>query len=264
MAKPKFSYFDLRARGDAARMLLHLANVDFEDHRIELKIKSFPPPVFEGEWADLKPTLPFKQVPVYTDEEVTNLAQSNTILRHIARKHNLYGKNNAERAYNDMYIDAAEDLANVIYKNLFELDKEETRNKVREDIKVKLDQLDKLLGSKKFFVGDCKLSHWVSQYLSRMFAPVVGACVFSVDRRMLTSPVAAHVGDVALFHVFENLVKPFQRDLLSDFTNLAAFRDRIAQIPTIDSYLKSPSRPKTTTPSLPFVKGLNTEEECRL
>jgi len=229
MAKPKFSYFDLRARGDAARMLLHLANVDFEDHRIELKIKSFPPPVFEGEWADLKPTLPFKQVPVYTDEEVTNLAQSNTILRHIARKHNLYGKNNAERAYNDMYIDAAEDLANVIYKNLFELDKEETRNKVREDIKVKLDQLDKLLGSKKFFVGD-----------------------------------SAHVGDVALFHVFENLVKPFQRDLLSDFTNLAAFRDRIAQTPTIDSYLKSPSRPKTTTPSLPFVKGLNTEEECRL
>ena len=93
---------------------------------------------------------------MYSDEEVTNLAQSNSILRHVARAYNFYGKNNAERAYNDMFIDAAEDISNYIYRHVFTMDSEETRDKVRGELKTNLSQLEALLGDKDYFVGDGK------------------------------------------------------------------------------------------------------------
>ena len=45
MASYKLTYFNLRGRGEGARLLFKLAGVDFEDNRIEMK-----------DWLEFKPS----------------------------------------------------------------------------------------------------------------------------------------------------------------------------------------------------------------
>ena len=45
MASYKLTYFNLRGRGECARLLFKLAGVDFEDYRIEMK-----------DWPEFKPS----------------------------------------------------------------------------------------------------------------------------------------------------------------------------------------------------------------
>ncbi|XP_044540190.1 glutathione S-transferase P, partial [Gracilinanus agilis] len=69
---------------------------------------------------DLKASCLFGQLPKFTDGDVT-LYQSNAILRHLARKHGLYGKNEMEATLLDMANDGVEDLrlkyVKLIYQN---------------------------------------------------------------------------------------------------------------------------------------------------
>ena len=51
----------------------------------------------------------FGQLPCLRDGDF-QLVQSSTIMRHLARKHNLYGDNDVERARIDMIHDGGEDL----------------------------------------------------------------------------------------------------------------------------------------------------------
>merc|ERR1712137_872122 len=67
------TYFDLRGRVEGSRLALEYAGVPYE-----MKAVSFE------EFAELKPRLPFGQLPLYSDDQV-RVAQSNTILRHIGR-----------------------------------------------------------------------------------------------------------------------------------------------------------------------------------
>ena len=69
----KFSYFDMEAKGELTRLLLHAGNFDFEDHRI-----AFP------DWpGELKAGTTFGQIPVLRWDGV-ELAQSMAIVRLMA------------------------------------------------------------------------------------------------------------------------------------------------------------------------------------
>lgn len=64
----KLSYFDIRARGEFIRFILHYAGQSFEDNRIK-----------NSDWPTLKPTTPFGQLPVLQikkGSEIIEISQS--------------------------------------------------------------------------------------------------------------------------------------------------------------------------------------------
>merc|ERR1711994_1228116 len=69
----KFSYFDIEAKGELTRLLLHAGNFDFEDHRIP--ISSWP--------GEHKEKTTFGQLPMLSWDGV-ELAQSMAIARWLA------------------------------------------------------------------------------------------------------------------------------------------------------------------------------------
>ena len=55
MERPRLTYFDMRGRAEAIRLLLFATQTEFEDRRV----------VSRGEWAALEPELPFGVLPIY-------------------------------------------------------------------------------------------------------------------------------------------------------------------------------------------------------
>jgi hypothetical protein len=70
LERPRLTYFDMRGRGEAIRLLLHATRTEFEDNRI----------VSRADWAVLKPMLPFGVLPIYESNGI-HLAESHAILR---------------------------------------------------------------------------------------------------------------------------------------------------------------------------------------
>ncbi|CAJ0952702.1 unnamed protein product, partial [Mesorhabditis belari] len=100
-----FHYFPLRAVGEPVRQLFKIAGKDFEDKRI----------TFEEWMADVKPTMPFNQLPVLELEDGTMIAQSAAIARYLGKEFGiLWGKNNLEAAKVDGFIDLYKDYYNEI------------------------------------------------------------------------------------------------------------------------------------------------------
>jgi glutathione S-transferase len=70
--KPKLSYFDMPGRGEACRLLLRQAKVDFEDARIGFQ-----------DWPKLKDTFPLKQLPVL-EIDGRKLVQNDAIMQFLS------------------------------------------------------------------------------------------------------------------------------------------------------------------------------------
>jgi len=95
----KLTYFDLPGRAEPIRMLFALAKVPFVDDRFKRE-----------DWARLKPTFKYGQVPVlYVDGK--ELAQSNTIMRFLGRKFKMTGADEWESARCDEFVDSMNDLS---------------------------------------------------------------------------------------------------------------------------------------------------------
>ncbi|XP_072050122.1 hematopoietic prostaglandin D synthase-like [Amphiura filiformis] len=99
MPNYKLIYFNMRARGEVARLLFTLAQVEFQDIRIE-----YP----SEEWIKLKPTTPLGQLPVL-EVDGQRLVQSKAIFKYLAREF-VYGKSNWECAEIDGIMDTCEDF----------------------------------------------------------------------------------------------------------------------------------------------------------
>lgn len=105
---------------------------------------------------DLKREAVFGQLPGLKDGDQT-LYQSNAILRHLARKHGLYGKTDLEKTRIDMVNDGVEDLrlkyVDLIYENY-----DNGKEKYIKDLPTELGHFERLLGSNNkgsgFTVGD--------------------------------------------------------------------------------------------------------------
>ena len=86
MTKPKLTYFDAPvSRGEECRLALHVAGIDFEDHRIK-----------SAEWPEMKPKTPFGSLPTLEMPGRPVLGQSNAILVMIGRAHGLHPDNDFE------------------------------------------------------------------------------------------------------------------------------------------------------------------------
>jgi len=140
----KLVYFKVRGRGQALQYLclansieLTVENVDFKD------------------WPTVKATTVFGQLPVLYDGDF-QIAQSNAILRHVARKHGLYGKDETEATQIDMINDTQEDLRLAYLKLIYQQYDTEKENFIK-SLPDKLTPLEKVLGKNHggagFFVG---------------------------------------------------------------------------------------------------------------
>ena len=104
MTKPKLTYFDApMSRGEECRLALHVAGIDFDDHRVK-----------GDDWPAVKPTTPFGSMPVLEIPGRPALGQTNAILVYIGRQNDLHPKDDFEAARHEAMMGHVEDLrANV-------------------------------------------------------------------------------------------------------------------------------------------------------
>ncbi|KAI1709034.1 putative glutathione S-transferase 5 [Ditylenchus destructor] len=106
MVKYELHYFDTRRLGEAIRLLFAYTNTPFEDVRITWE-----------QWPDRKPTYKFGKVPVLKVDG-QELAQSAAILRYLAEKFGLAGKDEWEKAKVHEVADFHKDVA-ALRKDIF-------------------------------------------------------------------------------------------------------------------------------------------------
>lgn len=99
MPKIVLTYFDFDGgRGEAARLIMQLGGIAFEDKRIAGK-----------DWPAMRDKTPFQAMPVLeVDGKV--ITQSNAINRYLGKLAGLYPKDDWQAALADEVMDAAEDL----------------------------------------------------------------------------------------------------------------------------------------------------------
>ncbi|KAM9148989.1 glutathione S-transferase P [Pangshura tecta] len=105
------TYFPVRGRCEAVRMLLADQGKEWQEDVVTMD---------QWQKGELKKSCLFGQLPKFRDGDLT-LYQSNAFLRHLARTHGLYGKDQREAALLDMVNDGVEDLRlkyiQLIYQN---------------------------------------------------------------------------------------------------------------------------------------------------
>lgn len=198
----KIAYWDIRGLAEPVRLLLEYAGENYEDVRYPC---GDAPDYDRSAWLDVKFTfgLDFPNLPYYIDGDL-KLTQSNTILRHLARKHNLYGSGPAEQAHVDLLLDMIMDVRNgfvgLCYGPGFTEEKKAT---YLEGAKGHIANFEKYLGDKKFFVGD-KVT-------------------------------------VCDFHIYEMITQHTLMDagVLSAAPKLKAYLKRFEELPAIKKYLSS-------------------------
>lgn len=115
-AKPRLTYFDARGRAEIIRLIFAEAGVEFDDVRFRPSLNALE----DFQAFKQNNEVPFDQVPILEIEGMV-LAQSQAIIRYIARKYGLTGASEEENALCDMISCGTEDLrqklTNVIFLN---------------------------------------------------------------------------------------------------------------------------------------------------
>ena len=151
----KLYYFDAEGRGELIRLLFAAVDRSFEDIRLDFT-----------QWPEYKTKMLLGQLPVLELPDKTQIPQSVTIARYVARQLGLAGSDDIEAAKIDAVVDTQMDLNNAFYFRVF-TEKDETRKSVElekcfdENLVQHLANLDKL---KKAFSQDGK--HFVGKRLS--------------------------------------------------------------------------------------------------
>lgn len=150
MAKPRLIYFDFAgSRGEECRMALHLAGIDFDDHRVA-----------NSEWKAMKNSMPFGALPVLEIPGRAPLAHCNAILVLVGRQHGLHPADPFEAAHHESLMCAVEELRHTITPTLRITDPE-PRRQAREALATNElhtwgSQVEALLGDGPF-VGGARL-----------------------------------------------------------------------------------------------------------
>ncbi|KAK0404809.1 hypothetical protein QR680_017641 [Steinernema hermaphroditum] len=106
------TYFDIRGFAEMIRLLLIDQGIEFTEKRIPMEDKEA--------WLSIKDSFTFGQVPCLKEGD-KEIVQTGTIMRHLARKHNLYGDSEDDFVHADLFFDGVRDLrakyGNFIYNN---------------------------------------------------------------------------------------------------------------------------------------------------
>lgn len=198
-SKPQLVYFDIRGRAEAIRLLLEEVGVEYDDLRIS-----------RHEWAELQPRTPFGQLPLFREGDL-ELAQSHAILRHLARVHDLDGRDEPERLRSDVAVEALRDA-------------------------------DEQLGSALWRPGFAnERTRFVEGELARSLRAL--ARLFETSGAPFWAGPSPTLADVFAFAFLEDVEALFP-GALAGAPPLAGFRERFAARPRIAAYLRSSRRPE--------------------
>jgi glutathione S-transferase len=186
----KLYYFNLRARAEIIRLIFAAAGRTWNDIRIAFT-----------QWPEYKPKMLLGQCPVLELPDGTQIPQSLSIARYVARETGLAGKDDLESAKIDAVVDTQRDMNDVFHtKVLFEKDEnkkvQELEKFLANDLFKYVEQLMILKKAystdTKYFVGN-KLS-WADLFVYQ-----------SIDRVIRAAPQMANQLDVHFKDTFETV-----------------------------------------------------------
>ncbi|XP_022903524.2 glutathione S-transferase-like [Onthophagus taurus] len=145
MSSTKVSYFNGKGLAETIRILLKYGKVDFEDIRFE-----------KENWPEIKPTVPFGQVPIY-EEDGKKINQSVAISRYLAKKFGLTGSNEWEDLELDAIVDTITDFRMKAVPIYMESDPDK-KEVIKQDFLVEtvpyyLEKFDKIAGENGGFMA---------------------------------------------------------------------------------------------------------------
>ena len=145
--KVKLTYFNLRAKGEPARLLLAYGGIKYEDYRVSFED--------QREWKAMKPTTPYGSLPLLEWDGVC-IAQSMAIARFLAREVGLAGRNSLEAAQVDEIVDAVNDIFQAGLNAIFSGDDAQMKKHASETVPAGLSNIEKILESRggQYMVGN--------------------------------------------------------------------------------------------------------------
>nr|P46426.1 RecName: Full=Glutathione S-transferase; AltName: Full=GST class-pi [Dirofilaria immitis]AAA21585.1 glutathione S-transferase [Dirofilaria immitis] len=142
----KLTYFPIRGLAEPIRLLLVDQGIKFTDEHIP-----------KDDFVSIKSQFQFGQLPCFYDGD-QQIVQSGAILRHLARKFNLNGENNAETSYVDMFYEGIRDLHSKYTRMIYEAYETQKDPFIKNILPQELAKLEKLLATrdngKNFILGD--------------------------------------------------------------------------------------------------------------
>lgn len=198
---PLLGYWDVRGLGNPIRYLLTHVGVDFEDKLY----KCGPPPTFDrSDYLKDKFNLglDFPNLPYYIDGDV-KLTQSGAILRYLATKYGLNGKNLIDQARIDLLAAQVTDYHMDFVRIVYNPEYNNLKAEYEKGLPEKLERLTKFLGDRKYVAGD---------YVT--------------------------CADFVFFEYLEGQLY-FSPNLLKDFPVLEQYHKRILALEGVDKYFKS-------------------------
>ena len=190
----------MRALAEAPQMLMSYAGLQYE------YLMSWE--YFDDEWENVKPTIPFKQLPILVVDDEHQIAQSTSIMRFLQKLADIEPQDPIDAAKADVILESAQELFRPLNPTVnFALgeDFESKRESMLPDLSSRFADLERALldGGKKFFMGD--------------------------------DPIAC---DFTAFHHLD-LSRQLDPNFLGQFSRLNEFVSDIERIESISNYLNS-------------------------
>ena len=190
----------MRALAEAPQMLMSYAGLQYE------YLMSWE--YFDDEWENVKPTIPFKQLPILVVDDEHQIAQSTSIMRFLQKLADIEPQDPIDAAKADAILESAQELFRPLNPTVnFALgeDFESKRESMLPDLSSRFADLERALldGGKKFFMGD--------------------------------DPIAC---DFTAFHHLD-LSRQLDPNFLGQFSRLNEFVSDIERIESISNYLNS-------------------------
>jgi glutathione S-transferase len=114
MTLPVLTYFSSRGRAEMIRLVAAEAGIAYAERHLGAYHPVDKTPAFEAVRATGQ--LPFDAVPLWVEPDGFALAQSDAIVRHLARTHGLYGGDTREAARCDMIYAGVDDVRTDVRK----------------------------------------------------------------------------------------------------------------------------------------------------
>ncbi|XP_036622977.1 glutathione S-transferase-like [Trichosurus vulpecula] len=203
--KPKLHYFNGRGKMETVRWLLAAAGVEYEEVLFRTA-EEFENLIKGGK-------LMYQQVPM-VEMDGMYMVQTRAILRYIAAKYDLYGKDLKERAFIDMYVEGMRDLNDMIIYFPFSLPEEKQKN-----------------------------LNYILERATERFFPVYEKALKDHGKNYLVGNRLSWA-DVQLIEVVL-MVEELKPGVLSAFPKLQEFKARVSKLPRIQKFLQpgSPRKP---------------------
>jgi len=146
-------YWNIRGLAESIRFVLRFSGEDFEDKVYSFKVKPGPE-IDTSEWTDekFKLGLDFPNLPYYKDD-VVEITQTLAILQYLARKYNLYGESEKEKAHVDMLLCLHMDLSMGMARICYNQDFENLKGPYIQNLPSNLATVETYLGEKDWFLG---------------------------------------------------------------------------------------------------------------